>query len=105
MTRWPVRRVRSSTGPAAALSTLVNHDHADHTRHTAATRMANDPTMTLAEVQAVLRHADINVTGRYMTVRIEDMFDKLQEHYQRPRPQRTYSPGYDPDDIRTVFGG
>lgn len=74
-------------------------------RHTAATRMAQDPAMTLPEVQAVLRHADINVTARYLTVRVEDLFDKLQEHYQRPRPRPTYAAGYDPADIAAVFGG
>lgn len=73
-------------------------------RHTAATRMANDPSMTLPEVQTILRHADIETTARYQTVRIEDLFDKLQEHYSRPRPTRTYSAGYDPEDVKAVFG-
>ena len=55
-------------------------------RHTAATRMAHDAGLTLSEVQAVLRHADIATTGIYTAVRVEDLFDKLQEHYRRPTP-------------------
>jgi integrase len=74
-------------------------------RHTASTRMANDPEMTLPDVQAVLRHASIETTGRYLTVRVEDMFDKLQEHYNRPRPQRSYAANYTEADIKVVFGG
>lgn len=66
--------------------------------------MANGGKLTLAEVQTILRHADIRVTGRYLVTRIEDLFDKLAEHYQQPRPQTTYSPGYDPADVKAVFG-
>lgn len=33
------------------------------------------------------------------------MHDKLQEHYVGPRPQRFYPAGYDPEDIKAVFGG
>ena len=66
--------------------------------------MANGGTLTLAEVQAILRHADIRITGRYLVTRVEELFDKLAEHYSRPRPQTTYSPGYDPADIQAVFG-
>ncbi|MEH0975166.1 site-specific integrase [Micromonospora sp. CPCC 205546] len=73
-------------------------------RHTAATRMANGGTLTLAEVQAILRHADIRVTGRYLVTRVEELFDKLAEHYQRPRPAAVYSAGYDPADVQAVFG-
>jgi hypothetical protein len=35
---------------------------------------------------------------------VEDMHDKLTEHYNRPRPQRHYVVGYDPEDIKAVFG-
>jgi len=59
----------------------------------------------LAEVQAILRHAHLDTTGCYLTVRVEDMNDKLQEHYTKPRPRRSYPAGYDPADIETVFGG
>jgi integrase len=73
-------------------------------RHTAATRMANGGSLTLPEVQAILRHADIRTTGRYLGVRIEHLVDALLEHYNRPRPAPTYPIGYDPADITAVFG-
>jgi integrase len=74
-------------------------------RHTAATRMANDPALRLTEVKAILRHAHISSTGLYTGTRVEDLVDRLQEHYARPRQTRQYAAGYDPDDISTVFGG
>src|SRR5215217_4568112 len=67
-------------------------------RHTAATRMAGDERLTLAEVQTILRHAHLDTTGHYLTARVEDLHDKLVEHYTKPRPQRSYPAGYDPAD-------
>lgn len=74
-------------------------------RHTAATRMATDPALRLTEVKAILRHAHISTTGLYTGTRVEDLVDRLQEHYARPRQTRQYAPGYETDDISTVFGG
>lgn len=74
-------------------------------RHTAATRMANDPNLTLSQVRAILRHTDLATTGDYLNTRVEDLFDALQQHYSRPRVERTIAPGYDPDDFKAVFGG
>lgn len=51
-------------------------------------RMAGDERLTLAEVQTILRHAHLDTTGHYLTVRIEDMHDKLLEHYTKPRQRR-----------------
>jgi integrase len=99
LTYWAMRRIlQRANGKLGTNWTL--HD----ARHTAATRMAGDERLTLAEVQAILRHAHLDTTGRYLTARIEDMHDKLTEHYSRPRPQPTYAVGYDPDDIKAVFG-
>lgn len=97
---WALRRVLQRANQRLRTNWTL-HD----LRHTAATRMANDPKMTLVEVQTILRHAGIEATGRYTRVRLDDVIDKLQEHYERPRPQRTYAPGYDPADIEVVFGG
>ncbi|WP_082860304.1 site-specific integrase [Alloactinosynnema sp. L-07] len=97
---WAMRRVLQRTNEKLGTNWSL-HD----LRHTASTRMANDPEMTLREVQAVLRHANIETTGRYVTVRVEDMFDKLQEHYNRPRPRRTFPAGYAEADVKAVFGG
>jgi integrase len=96
---WALRRVLQRAN--ALLGTnWTAHDM----RHTAATRMANSDRLTLPEVQSILRHADIQTTGRYLTVGVEELFDKLAEHYARPRTEPTYAPGYDPADIEAVFG-
>ncbi|MFC4506735.1 MULTISPECIES: tyrosine-type recombinase/integrase [Streptomyces] len=99
LTYWAMRRVLQRANEQLGTNWTL-HD----LRHTASTRMANGGTLTLAEVQTILRHADINTTGVYLTVRIEDMFDRLQEHYTRPRPVRTYAAGYSADDMKAVFG-
>lgn len=74
-------------------------------RHTAAARMAGDPELSIVEVQAVLRHRHLSTTERYTRVRVEELIDKLQQHYARPQIERHYTPGYDAEDIRAVFGG
>jgi integrase len=74
-------------------------------RHTAATRMAGDPELSIVEVQAVLRHRHLSTTERYTRVRVEELIDKLQQHYARPQVERHFTAGYAPEDIRAVFGG
>ena len=74
-------------------------------RHTAASRMAGDPELSIVEVQAVLRHRHLSTTERYTQVRMEELVEKLQRHYSRPPVERHLSAGYDPDDVRAVFGG
>jgi integrase len=74
-------------------------------RHTAASRMASDPALTLPEVQTVLRHAQVTTTQRYLATGVEELFDRMQEHYRRPRVERVYPAGYDPADVEAVFGG
>lgn len=73
-------------------------------RHTAAARMARDPGLTLPEVQTVMRHAHLSTTQRYLAVDLEEMFDRLQQHYRAPRPQTSYAAGYEPADVTAVFG-
>ncbi|WP_327706932.1 site-specific integrase [Streptomyces decoyicus] len=73
-------------------------------QHTAAYRMANGGKLTLPEVQTIMRHADIQTTNRYLAVHIEELFDKLTEHYAAPRPARHYPAGYAAADIEAVFG-
>jgi integrase len=72
MTYWAMRRV-----PQHANKRLGTNWTLHDARHTAAARMAGDERLTLAEVQAILRHAHLDTTGRYLTARIEDMHDKL----------------------------
>jgi integrase len=73
-------------------------------RHTAATRLASDPDITLPEVQTIMRHAHLSTTQRYTVPRIEDLAEKLAAHYTRPVAEPRWSPMYDPNDMRTVFG-
>ncbi|MFD9445280.1 tyrosine-type recombinase/integrase [Streptomyces sp. NPDC060006] len=99
LTYWAMRRViQRANGKLGTNWTL--HD----LRHTAAQRMANDPHLTLAQVRAVMRHTDLSTTGLYLNARVEELFDTLQGHYNRPRVQRTFAAGYDPADIKAVFG-
>jgi len=100
LTYWAMRRILQRANEKLGTNWTL-HD----ARHTAATRMAGDERLTLAEVQAILRHAHLDTTGHYLTARVEDMHDKLVQHYTKPRPQRSYPVGYDPDDIKAVFGG
>ncbi|MEV5481544.1 MULTISPECIES: tyrosine-type recombinase/integrase [Streptomyces] len=97
---WAMRRVIQRAN-ANLKTNWALHD----LRHTAAERMANDPNLTLVEVRAVLRHSDLATTGRYLRARVEDLFDALQAHYNRPRVRPSIAPGYDPEDFKVVFGG
>jgi integrase len=100
LTYWAVRRVLQRAN--AALSTNWSlHD----IRHTTCARMSADPALTLPEVQAVMRHAQLSTTQQYMTPRLEELIGKLQAHYQRPVSPPVPAPGYDPGDLAVVFGG
>ncbi|WP_328844604.1 tyrosine-type recombinase/integrase [Streptomyces sp. NBC_00258] len=99
LTYWAMRRVVQRVNDRLRTNWTL-HD----LRHTAAQRMANDPALTLAQVRAIMRHSDLATTGLYLHQRVEDLFDALQEHYNRPRVERSYAPGYDPEDVKAVFG-
>ncbi|MGJ3190755.1 tyrosine-type recombinase/integrase [Paenarthrobacter sp. FR1] len=55
-------------------------------RHTAAERMIADPAFTLVDVQTVLRHAHVTTTTIYTQPRMDDILQKVLEHYSRPAP-------------------
>lgn len=75
-------------------------------RHTAATRLVNDPALTLPEVQTILRHAHLSATQRYLKPSVEALFDKLQAHFTRPgSAPRSFPAGYAAEDVAVVFGG
>ncbi|MET9490004.1 site-specific integrase [Nocardia sp. NPDC006630] len=96
---WAMRRVLQRANTKLETNWTL-HD----LRHTAAIRLVSDPHMTLPEVQRILRHANLSTLSVYTAVRVEDIFDRLQQHYRRPRPVTTFPAGYDPQDVRTVFG-
>lgn len=53
---------------------------------------------------AVSRHQKVASLDPYFRPETEEIFDRLQAHYTQPKPARTLTPGYDADDLRTVFG-
>jgi integrase len=99
LTYWAMRRIIQRANAVCGTNWTL-HD----LRHTAATRMANDPKLTLAEVQTIMRHKSIQTTGRYTAVTVEAMADKLAEHYARPKVAASYPSGYAAADIQAVFG-
>ncbi len=99
LTYWAMRRILQRAGERLGMNWTL-HD----LRHTAATRMARDPSLTLAEVQTILRHAHITTTALYTVTGLDDLIDKLAEHYQRPVQPTRWNARYDADDIAAVFG-
>jgi len=99
LTHWAARRIIQRVQQELGTNWTL-HD----LRHTAATRLARDPALTLVEVQTILRHAHLSTTALYTVVGLEDLLDKLAEHYQRPAQPVRWAAGYDPDDVAVVFG-
>ncbi|MEU5149709.1 site-specific integrase [Streptomyces yangpuensis] len=99
LTYWAARRIIQRAVEKIGLNWTL-HD----LRHTAATRLARDPNLTLVEVQSILRHAHITTTALYTTVGLDDLIDKLAEHYSRPPQPTEWTQKYAMDDIEAVFG-
>lgn len=100
LTYWAVRQVLERANTALGTNWTL-HD----LRHTTAARLAADPEITLVEIQTIMRHAHLSTTQLYMTPRLDDLLGKLAEHYTRPRAETQWPVAYDPEDVRTVFGG
>ncbi|MFC9964323.1 tyrosine-type recombinase/integrase [Nocardia ignorata] len=86
---------------------LLGTNHSLHDlRHTAATRMVDDPVFTLVDVQTILRHASISTTLLYTRPRLEDLIAKVTEHHARPRPDPVaqVADGYDATQVRELLG-
>lgn len=47
-------------------------------RHTCATRLANDPTIPITDVQAILRHVHLSTTSRYIRPQTQDMISRVR---------------------------
>lgn len=99
LTYWAARRVIQRADERIGANWTL-HD----LRHTAATRLARDPKLTLVEVQSILRHAHITTTSLYTAVRLDDLVDKLAEHYARPAQPMAWPQQYATEDIEAVFG-
>ncbi|MEU0837553.1 site-specific integrase, partial [Streptomyces sp. NPDC005969] len=102
---WAMRRIIQRANEALGTNWTL-HD----LRHTTASRMANGGKLTLPEVQAILRHTNIQTTSHYLTVRVGELFGKFTEHYNTPRVERSYptsgrrsnasTPPHQPEDAR-----
>jgi integrase len=94
-------RVNGAAGTTATLHAL---------RHTAAYRMAEDPTLPLTDVQAVLGHAQLSTTQIYLTPRKEDVVRRVLAHHAEQtrraeaRVKPLSAPGYRPESLGLLFG-
>jgi integrase len=100
LTYWAARQVLERANALLGTNWTL-HD----LRHTTAARLAADPEVTLVEIQTIMRHANLATTQLYMTPRLDDLLGRLAEHYTRPRAETQWTVAYDPEDVKTVFGG
>lgn len=79
-------------------------------RHSAATRMARDPQLTLSDVQWVLGHAHLTTTELYTTPTQGEVVAGVLAHHARQAARRDEptppppAPGYDPQSLSVLFG-
>ena len=76
-------------------------------RHAAARRMAADRDLPLTHVQAVLGHAHLSTTQRYLVPDQDEVVEQVMAHHARrarqvakPAPP---APGYDPQSLAVLF--
>ncbi|WP_218034209.1 site-specific integrase [Acrocarpospora corrugata] len=78
-------------------------------RHTAAWRMAQDPEMSITDVQWILAHASLETTQLYTAPDQHEVIVNTRAYHQRraSKPAQTPAPpapGYNPESLRTLFG-
>lgn len=94
-------RVNEGAGTAATLHAL---------RHTAAYRMAEDPTLPLTDVQFILGHAQLTTTQLYIAPRQEDVIRRVLAHHAeqsrraKEREPEALAPGYSSEILDVLFG-
>jgi integrase len=74
-------------------------------RHTAAHRMARDPSVPLADIQWVMGHAQLSTTERYLHPLATDVIETMLAFYKR-RPERpsVVAEGYRRESLEALFG-
>lgn len=77
-------------------------------RHAAARRMAADRDLPLTHVQAVLGHAHLATTQRYLVPDRDEVVEQVLAHHARQARQSPGpvppAPGYDPASLAVLFG-
>ena len=74
-------------------------------RHTAAYRMARDPTVPLTDVQWVMGHVHLSTTQLYLHSRQRDVIETMLAFYaKRPEPPAASAEGYRPESLEVLFG-
>lgn len=80
-------------------------------RHTAAYRMAEDPNVSLTDVQWVLGHVHLTTTQVYLEARPEAVIEKMRAHHAKagkPQPAAAVPPaagGYRAEVLSALLGG
>lgn len=71
--------------------------------------MADDRRVSLTDIQRILGHSSLSTTQEYLRSRDEDVFARVREHLNNPRPQipatAMIPEGYSEGDLRELFGG
>lgn len=94
-------RVNAEAGTVSTLHSL---------RHTAAYRMAEDPSLPLTDVQYVLGHAQLTTTQLYLTPRKEDVIRRVLAHHAEQTERAVtlkaprVAPEYRPETLEVLFG-
>ena len=94
-------RVNASLGAGWTLHDL---------RHSAARRMARDPELPLTVVQAVMGHAALTTTQRYLAPDRDEVVEQVLAHHARQAERRDQppspptGPGYDPESLAILWG-
>jgi site-specific recombinase XerD len=79
-------------------------------RHSAARRMARDPELPLTHVQAVMGHAALTTTQRYLVPDRDEVLEQVLAHHARQTergggpPSAPTGPGYDPESLVILWG-
>lgn len=97
--RAMMRRLNVTLGTAWTL-----HDF----RHTAAVRMANDPQVTITDIQRILGHASLATTQEYLRTYDADVFERIRDHLARrddpPPPPAADNISYGNADLNELTG-
>ena len=100
LTYWGLRMVLERVN--AKLGTNYTwHDF----RHTFSERLLADKSLSLVEVQHLMRHRSLTTLAPYAASRLEDMVTTLHEHLARPKPEPVPGLEFDAADMKTLFPG